>query len=76
MRLLLALVMRTQGSTPARAGGVVVEVAAGIHKVDGRGMSNGYVVQTDEGLLVVDAAARCTRWARSGSWAGAHRTWC
>ena len=32
-----------------------MEVATGIHQVDGWGMSNGYVVETDDGLLAVDA---------------------
>lgn len=32
-----------------------MEVAAGIHRVDGWGMSNGYLVETDDGLLAVDA---------------------
>ena len=32
-----------------------MEVATGIHQVDGGGMSNGYVVETDDGLLAVDA---------------------
>lgn len=31
-----------------------MEAATGIHQVDGRGMSNGYVVETDDGLLAVD----------------------
>ena len=31
-----------------------MEVATGIHQVDGWGMSNGYVVETDDGLLAVD----------------------
>ena len=30
-----------------------MEVATGIHQVDGWGMSNGYVVETDDGLLAV-----------------------
>jgi len=34
-----------------------MEVTTGIHKVEGRGMSNGYVVEIDDGLLVVDAAS-------------------
>ena len=32
-----------------------MEVTTGIHKVGGWGMSNGYVVDTDDGLLAVDA---------------------
>lgn len=34
-----------------------MEVTTGIHLVDGWGMSNGYIVETPDGLLVVDAGS-------------------
>ena len=41
-------------TAPARSGGDLMEAVTGIHQVDGWGMSNGYVVETDDGLLAVD----------------------